>query len=173
MLQLLALVGATLSLQEAVQRAERHHPLLRQAHGATEAAEAAADLARSPLWPQLLLGASYQRTTANFVAKPGSVPPEVNTTASATFDTYNFFNLNATATMLVFDFGGTIQGYRAARTLASSQGELERLTRVDVRLAAQTAFFSARATKALLEVAREAAENQERHLVQIQGFVKA
>src|SRR5215470_11376449 len=98
----LALVGPTLTLQEAVQRAERRHPQLQQARGATEAAESAADLARSPLLPQLLLGASYQRTTANFVAKPGSVPPEVNTTASATFDTYNFFNVNATVSVLVF-----------------------------------------------------------------------
>jgi len=170
---LLALLGATLSLQEAVQRAERHHPQLRQARGATEAAQAQADLARAPLLPQLVGNGSYQRTTANFVAKPGSVPPTIASSASASFDTYNFFNLNATASLLIFDFGGTFQGYRAARALAGSQGDLERLSRADIRLGVQTAFFNARATKALVEVARETAENQDRHLAQIQGFVKA
>jgi outer membrane protein len=168
----LFVLAGVLSLDQAVKRAEQHHPQLRQARGATATAAAQADLARAPLLPQLVGNGSYQRTTANFVLKPGSVPPQIASSSTATFDTYNFFNLSATASLLLFDTGATLNGYRAQRALADAQEATERLTRDDVVLGARTAYFNAWATRALVDVARETLTNQERHLAQIQGYVK-
>ena len=40
-------------------------------------------------------------------------------------------------------------------------------------LAVRTAFFQARAQKALIDVAKDTLANQQRHLAQVQGFVDA
>src|SRR5262249_37870117 len=82
------------------------------------------------------------------------------------------FNFGVTATQLLFDNLGTIQGLRAARLNAEAQGRAERQTMADVVLAVRTAWFNARALKELVAVARDARANQERHLSQIQGYVR-
>jgi outer membrane protein len=165
-------VGAVLSLGDAVHEATLRHPQLRQARGATQAANARVGEARAPLLPQIAGFGSYQRTTANFVNKPGSVPPSVGAAPGPSIDTYNFFNFGVTATQLLFDNLGTIQGLRAARLNAEAQQRTERQTLADVVLAVRTAYFNARALKELLAVARDTLTNQERHLAQIQGYVR-
>jgi outer membrane protein len=165
-------VGAVLSLPDAVHEATLRHPQLKEARGATQAARARVGEARAPLLPQLTGFASYQRTTANFVNKPGSVPPSVGNGPAATFDTYNFFNFGVTATQLLFDNLGTIQGFRAAGLNAEAQARTEQQTLADVVLAVRTAYFNARALKELVAVARDTLANQEKHLAQIQGFVR-
>jgi outer membrane protein len=165
-------VGAILSLGDAVHEATLHHPQLKQACGATQAAQARAGQARAPLLPQLVGFGSYQRTTANFVNKPGSVPPSVGNGPGATLDTFNFFNFGVTATQLLFDNFGTIQGFRAAGLNAEAQERTARQTLADVVLAVRTAYFNARALKELVMVARDTLANQERHLGQIQGYVR-
>src|SRR5689334_4273839 len=74
-----------LTLAEALESARAHQPVLRQARAATRAADARADEARSPLLPQLLGSASYQRTTANVTPRPGVVPSSA-AARDATFD---------------------------------------------------------------------------------------
>jgi outer membrane protein len=172
MIAQILVVGAVLSLGDAVHEATLHHPQLKQARGATQAALARVGEARAPLLPQLTGFGSYQRTTANFVNKPGSVPPSVGNGPGATFDTFNFFNFGVTATQLLFDNLGTIQGFRAAGLNAAAQERTERQTLADVVLAVRTAYFNARALKELVTVARDTLTNQERHLAQIQGYVR-
>jgi outer membrane protein len=172
MIAQILVVGAVLSLTDAVHEATLHHPQLKQARGATQAARARVGEARAPLLPQLTGFASYQRTTANFVNKPGSVPPSVGNGPAATFDTYNFFNFGLTASQLLFDNLGTIQGFRAAGLNAEAQARTEQQALADVVLAVRTAYFNARALKELVSVARDTLANQERHLAQIQGYVR-
>jgi outer membrane protein len=163
--------GKTLTLDEAVKTAETRQPAARQAAAQTEAAWARAVQARAPLLPQVSGALLYQRGTYNCVTRPGSVPCSlIGKTASA--HTANYFNFGLTATQLLYDFGQTTGKWRAAQATAESTAQTERATMLQVVLTARMAFFNARAQRALVQVAREQLENQERHLGQVKGFVK-
>jgi len=162
----------TVGLAEAVQAAREHQPQLMQARAQTAAARARADIARAPLLPQLVGTAAYQRTTANFVARPGAVPSQfMNNMMALTGDTFNFYNFGLTLSQYIWDFGQTTGRFRAARETAAAQGATERATELTITLNVRTTYFAARAQRALVQVARENLTNQERHLQQVQGFV--
>jgi outer membrane protein len=160
--------GRVLSLEDAVKTADAQQPTARQAAAQTEAAWARADQARAPLLPQATGQALYQRGTYNCVQRPGGVCPPI---AHSPLHTANYFSFGVTATQLIYDFGQTTGRWRAAQASAESMAQTERATRLQVVLTARTAFFSARAQKALVQVAKEQLENQERHLGQVEGFV--
>jgi outer membrane protein len=163
-----------LTLEEALRIARQRQPQLRQAHAASEAADARAGSAFSALLPQLSATASYQRTTANFINRPGSVPSSFGGAGGASsFDTFNFFSGNVAATQLLWDFGSAPNRWRAARAQADSAENSERATALQISLGVRSAYFAARANRALVGVAQELLQNQERHLQQIEGFVKA
>ena len=184
LLLIAAVPARVLTLDEVVRAAREHQPQLRQAQSGTQAAQARADEARAPLLPQVTASAAYQRTTANFIGRPGSVP-QVSGGAGAggagapppaavsKFDTYNYFNSSIGVSQLLWDFGQTLDRFRAARAQAQASVETERATALQIVLNARSAFFDARAQKALFEVARETLGNQRRHLEQTQGFVEA
>src|SRR5262249_7070628 len=142
----------------------------RQARANKEAASARFTEARAPLLPQLATTASYQRTTANFVLRPGQVPSTLKMTAP-NFDTFNFYNFGVTANQLVHDFGKTLAAKDAAKASAKAAQKDEQATILQVAMDIRTAYFNARAAKSLIQVAEETFANQERHLKQIQGFV--
>ena len=81
-----------LSLAEAEATGLRHQPTLEQALGQLEAAEGRVEQARAGYLPQLNASGTYQRTTANFVPRPGFVQMGVNVPPSAGWSakTFNF-----------------------------------------------------------------------------------
>lgn len=160
------------TLEEALQTAREHQPQIAQARANTAAAWAAADQARAGLLPQLSATGAYQRTTANFVPRPGVVPKVTQgTNPPANFTTFDFYNFGLTANQLVYDFGQTSGQWRAAEATAGSQHETLRATLLSVLQGARTAFFTAAASRALVNVAEQTLTNQEKHLKQIEGFV--
>ena len=161
--------GRVLTLGEAERTAMERQPQLRIARAGTQAAEGRVDQARSGLLPQLSATARYQRSTANLIPNPGVT----GRSAGTSFDNFNFFNNNVTLSQLLFDFGQTSGRWRASQASAQATADQERLTGQQVLLLVRSAFFAARADKALLAVARENLTNQRRHLEQIQGFVQA
>src|SRR5438067_6768420 len=128
-----------------------------------------ADQARSGLLPQLSATARYQRSTANLIPNPGIT----GRSAGTSFDNFNFFNNSVTLSQLVWDFGQTSGRWRASQASAQATADQERVTGQQVVLVVRSAFFTARANRALLGVARENLANQRKHLEQIQGFVQA
>jgi outer membrane protein len=169
----LALAAQVLTLDQAVQIAERQAPQLRQSASQTEAARARALQARAPLLPQVNGSASYQRATGNYASRPGALPNSQGfQVPSPSFDTFNYFSFGLQATLLLYDFGQTTGKWHAAEASAEAQKETAQATRLQVILSVRTAYFNARAQKALVGVAREQLVNQERHLSQIEGFVK-
>lgn len=166
-----------LTLEEAVQNARQHQPQLREAHANTNAAEARADEARAPLLPQLGVTAEYQRTTANFAARPGSVPATVNnsgtTGSGSSFATFNFWNGGATLNQLIFDFGTTIDRFRAAKAQADAQRATELATVLGIDFSVRQNYFLAQAQKALVQVAQDTLNDQTKHREQTEGFVRA
>lgn len=160
-----------LRLEEALQTARQHQPQLTEASAATAAAIAQALQARSGLLPQVTAIGNYQRTTANFVARPSIVPSSAQN-ASPTFQTFDFYNFGVTATQLLYDFGQTSQRWRAAQATAGSERESQQATLLSVLNGARVAFFNACAAKALVAVAEQTLANQQKHLKQIEGFVE-
>jgi outer membrane protein len=127
---------------------------------------------RAELLPQAGGTATYQRTTANFVARPSVVPRVFPSSGVVSSETFNFWNTGLTVSELVWDFGRTTGRWDQAKSAAKAEHANASASRQQVVLGVRTAFFTARANRALIGVALEAVENQRRHLVQVQGFVE-
>ena len=168
-----AAAGPALSLADAERNALAHQPSVQQAAGNVEAAAGRVEQARSGYLPQVTGTGTYQRTTANFVSRPGAVPNAQNINATYSSTTFNFFNFGLTASQLIYDFGATSERWRAADASLDATQSTGRSTVAQALLAVRRAYFQARASKELVGVAQETVGNQEKHLEQIQGFVTA
>lgn len=174
-----ALAGAlvperVLTLSQALETAQQHQPQLWQARANAEAASARADELRAPILPQLTLTAGYQRTTANFVARPGSVPSAFTMGQSSTsLDSFNFWTSGLTLNQFIWDFGVTTDRWRSSRAAAESLHQSSRAVEQQIIAGVRTAYFNARAQLALIQVAKENLANLELHLKQIEGFAAA
>ncbi len=168
-----ALAPQSLSLDEALRVARARQPQLAAARAATEAGRARADEAHSGLLPQVGVNAEYQRTTANFTARPGVVPLSTQSLSTASSSqTFDYFTGSLQVNQLVWDFGQTWERWRAAQANARALSQNARATAQSVALGVRTAFFNALADQSLVEVARETADNLERHLEQTKAFVQ-
>jgi outer membrane protein len=177
---LLALLAAAriVSLDEALQTAREHQPQLRQARAAREAAGARSGQALAPMLPQLTASASYQRTTANRIERPGSTGTQGFCTPApgvscSPWTMYNSWSDQIGVSQLLWDFGGAFSRYRAAKANAEAAGDTERSTLLSVEFLVRQTYFDARANKALMRVADETLQNLRKHQDQIAGFVKA
>jgi outer membrane protein len=162
-----------LTLGQALAMARVRKPALREARAATEGARARVDQARAPLFPQLEASASYQKTTANFAARPGSTPQAISAADDPDFDLYDYFSFSVGARQLLYDFGGTWDRAEAAEASQHAQEHSERAALLSVEEQVRVNFFAARAAKALVAVAHETLRNYEQHLAQIEAFVRA
>jgi outer membrane protein len=171
--------NSVLKLDDAETAAKLHQPQILQAHANTEAADARAGEQRAGLLPQVSGAVTYQRTTGNNVPRGYSGTTTTttgsngNTSTTNTWATFNAFSGSLVAQQLLWDFNQTHGRYKSAQALSQSAFLSERATQLNIVLNVRTAFFSARANRALAEVARATVANDKRHLEQIQGFVTA
>ena len=166
-----------LTLSEALQTAQKDQPTVHQAHANTDAAKARVGEARAPLLPQIFGSGTYSRATSNSSA--GSIPACVQVgsgmggfTGNPTWTTCDRWNFSITAQQTLWDASGQLARWRQNAVFADSVEETERATRLTVALNVRTFYFAARANKALVQVARDTLANQQRHLDQVNGFVK-
>ena len=160
---------SVLTLGEAQRVAQERQPQLRAARGSTQAAEGRVEQSRSGLLPQLTAIADYQRSTTNFLFRPGGIERPGQTT---NWSSVNVFDGSVTLSQLLWDFGQTSNRWRSSQASARATADQERSTWQQVILQVRVAFFNAVAFKELLAVARETLANQRNHLGQIQGFVQ-
>ena len=168
---LLAAQLRVLTLADAVSTAEGNQPTLQQVRAQSDAAQARVDQARAPLLPQVTGSAFYQRTTANFIFRPGFAPTTTQP-PPPTFRTSNYFNFGLTLSQYIWDFGQTTGRWRAAQATAEAQEATVQATGLEVILNVRIMYFAARAQKALVEGTRATLANQEQHLQQITSFVR-
>ena len=71
---------------------------------------------------------------------------------------------------MIYDFGQTSEKYVAARDTAEAQRYEEQVTRLNIVSTVRQAYFTARANKELVDVAKETLDNQLKHLVQVNAF---
>jgi outer membrane protein len=164
--------ASVLTLAEALRAAQAHHPTLELARGTVTTEVGLADQARASLLPQLNGNASYTRATSNFVPQPGGTVPNGSQAASSSFTTTPLWRVGLSANQLVYDFGESINRWKAARVAADAATESVRVTEAQIAYNARVAFFTARADKDLVTVARDTLANQEKHLGQVQGYVE-
>ncbi|HEY6475531.1 MAG TPA: TolC family protein [Polyangia bacterium] len=181
--------ATTLSLHQAEQTALRNQPTMRQAHGLYEAAEGRVEEARAGYLPQVTLSGSYERTTGNFATHPGQFPSSANnllngtggmsgaggmpgSSASIWNPQYNFFQLNAGASQLIYDFGQTSNKIDSAGASRDAAGANTRTATLQTLLNVRRAYFTARANRDLVAVADETVRNQDKHVEQTQAFVR-
>jgi outer membrane protein len=119
--------------------------------------------ARAPLLPQVIGSASYTRGTFN---------SPLQGAAKHSLDTRDGFGATLRATQLIYDFGQTYHLKDAAEANAQAQEQTEHATELEIAYGVRSAFLSAGANRALVDVAHATLSNQERHLTQIQGFVE-
>ena len=160
------------TLAEVERVAIQQQPQLLVAKANTSVAEAQADQARAPMLPQVTGSAAYSRQTGNFAPRPGAIPTAAGATSWSLSQTYDYWNFGLTATQLIYDFGQTSGKYRAASLNADAQRAAELTTRVQIVLNVRRAYFNARANKDLVDVARETLDDQNKHLMQVQGYVQ-
>lgn len=171
--------GHVLTLAEAEQQALAHQPALAQSAAQTEVARARVTQARSPLFPQVSASASYGLTTNNrssTVLQTGTGADGSGTGTTPTTTVVNSTPGNLTAgigvSQLIWDFGATTGQLRAAEHALDAQKESEAVSQRDVLNTVRVAFFAARAAEDELSVAQELLDNQQRHLKQIEAFVR-
>ncbi len=162
----------SLTLEEALQTARGHQPQIAQAKANTAAALARADEQRAPILPQLTGTATYLRKSINFAPQPGTLPPSATGPTGTTTDSSNYWNFGLSLTQYIWDFGQTTKRWESYKVTAQAQGATEKATELQIELGVRTAYFTARAQKDLVQVGRENLANQDRHLSQIEGFVK-
>jgi outer membrane protein len=159
-----------MTLDQAISLARQYQPKLTQAEAETEAAQARSNQARAALLPQLVGTFSYQRNTANQVYRPSYSPNDVILPAPR-FKTDDFFNTGVTLNQLIFDFWQTPGKWQAAKAATKAQQHNEKAAWQQTVYNVRAAYFAARASKALVNVATEALTNQEKHFKQIETFV--
>ncbi|HMF43692.1 MAG TPA: TolC family protein [Polyangia bacterium] len=162
---------AELSLDKALQIGRMLQPQRREAQAQVDAAHARVDEAVSNLLPQVNANASYSRATLN-------PTPQMNGSTSnfippaPSWNTFNFWRSGLSATQLIYDFGQTWQKQKASRASAEQQEDSERFTQLTSDLAIRAAFYTARAARDAVGVARETLANQNKHVEQIQAFTE-
>ena len=160
------------TLAEALRAARAHQPALDLARGNATNAHGVADQARGALLPQLSGTVSYKRGTSNFVPQPGGTTLGTVPALTSSLTTFPQWFAGLNASQLVYDFGETINRWKAARVAADAADESTHTTEAQVAYSARSAFFTARAAKDLVGVARDTLANQEKHLAQVTGFVE-
>jgi outer membrane protein len=106
------------------------------------------------------------------VVRPGVTPVTgVQVGGSVFAQSFNFWQFGLSATQLIYDFGQTWERYKAADLNTDAQRFTERTTTLSIVLNVRRAYFAARANKELVDVAKETLDDQNRHLVQVQGMV--
>jgi outer membrane protein len=153
---------ATLTLEDAVRLARENAPSLRTARANADASDARAGQSRAALLPQVTGTVGLERSTSNSTA---AFAPAQSWAMS------NALSLSATATQTLVDLPAFAR-WGAARATARADEGSARAAELDAVLAARTAFFQARASRALVGVARVTLDNQEAHFRQVSAFVQ-
>jgi len=161
------------TLEEAQRNAVQNQPQIHQARAATAAAVGRFWEARSGYLPQVVGNALLERTnTPSSGASLGTTTgPMTSPMSASSYPFHNLVSAGVTATQLIYDFGVTSEKWRAANRATESLEATEKASINQALLTVRSAFFTARADKALVKVAEDTLANELKHLAQVAGNV--
>jgi outer membrane protein len=181
-----------LTLQVLERFAVTRQPQMLVAQAQIGIAEGTVEQARSPFFPQITAIGQYEygnsirafsaangttTTTATATATATGTATTNQTSTSPTSSTgtgtvSGFWDFALSGTQLIYDFGQTIGKYRSARDTLDAERIAAKTALEQVLLAVRRAYFTARADKDLVDVARETLRDQQTHLTQVQAMVQ-
>jgi outer membrane protein len=156
LLALALAAGPTLTIDQALILAKQN-PQIAQAQGAVMQAQGQIGVARSGFLPSASASASVFGTTLN----PGLQ-------ASDTF--YPLYGSSVTLNQTLWDFGRTLGAYQAARDVERSARFNVENTWQQVELNVRTAYYTVLATQALVNVAQQTVDSNQKKLDLAKGL---
>lgn len=157
MLPLVLSLALGVTMEEAVRSALENHPELRVAEAQAQAAAARADEARAPLLPRVDANGTYDVRTSALAGTARTIEAPYAITLSTS--------------LLVFDFGASWSRWRSGQQSAGAAESTAQAVARDVVLNVRLAYIDALEARALISVARETFENEQRRVQQIERFV--
>ncbi len=140
----------TLTLDEALDTALRHHPGLAASQYAIDAAREGEGVAFAGFLPTLDFDASYTRATGNQVPTPGAL---FSTATSRSTKSYNFFQFSLNLRQSIWDFGRTLGAHRATEATTEATRKDLAAARLGVWAQVVTAYHGVVAAQRMAEVA--------------------
>ncbi len=159
-----------LTLEKALEIAERIQPTLVQSRASVEAALGRVDQAKVARNPTITLSASA--STGSSPVRPCAPPNEADN-CGGFFDPTVSTGLATTANWRIFDFGQTSLAIRAAQLTAEATALGVDTDIQDVRNRVEVAYLEAVARQRLIGVAETTVKSEEVHLDQARKFVAA
>ena len=156
LLALALAAGHTLTIDQALTLAKQN-PQIAQAQGAVMQAQGQIGVARSGFLPSASASASVFGTTLN----PGPQPRD-------TF--YPLYGSSVTLNQTLWDFGRTLGAYQAARDVERSARFDVENTWQQVELNVRTAYYIVLATQALVNVAQQTVDSNQKKLDLAKGL---
>jgi outer membrane protein len=158
-----------LTLEKAIELAERTQPTLVQSRASIEASLGRVDAARVARRPTVSLSASA-------VIGSSAIRPcadDMTQTCGGFFDPTTRTGLGAQASWRIYDFGQTSLAIRAAELSAEATRFALQSDVLDVRTGVEIAYLEAVARQRLITVAETTVKSEEVHLDQARKFVAA
>jgi len=166
-----------LPLDAAERTAIEHQPNLRQARAATSAASGRVEEARSGYLPQVNGTAQWLYGTEGKGGTSGAPCTTTSATGATIASTSpcaaSSYVASLAASQLIYDFGQTTEKWKSADRSVEALQATEVTSRNQILYNVRSAFFTARADRALIGVQADTLANQQKHLVQTEGFVRA
>lgn len=161
----------TLTMQRAVEIAEKQNPTARQARAAAEAAAGRVDLAKIAQRPTLSVAGTLG--AGNKIPRPCDATNPNSPTCGGFFSLQESTGLSATASWRIYDFGLTRANVHAAEANAEASSAGIGTTTLDIRTDVELAYLEAVARGRLILVAQATVKSEEAHLDQAKRFVAA
>jgi outer membrane protein TolC len=153
----------SLSLRDAVARADRAGFDVRTARAAADVAGAQVTIARAPALPQLRFSGGQTKTLAS--ARGAAV--------GSVFNQPNTYSAGLALSQTLFQGGKAINGVRAANAVRGASEQDVAEARAQLNLATQTAYLQALFTARLVEIQQQAYDLSAARLRQAEQFFKA
>jgi outer membrane protein len=177
MLHALIVLGAAqsvLTLATAEANTRQNLPAIHVAVAQTAAQKAVRDQVFSGYMPQLSASIQYfplqTGTAGQAVASGAKLPANTALTEVLAGQTATF---GVTANQLIYDFNQTIDKIKAADQSVVVQQRNESVVWNNVLLTMRSAYFIAQEDKALIQVAQETLDDDQKHVDEMSAFVKA
>ena len=171
--------GKPLTLDQVRAIALKFHPSLVANKETVIANKTLVEQSLAVYYPQLNFNNSYTALTTNFSTSPVSAPTGgAVALPSAAPDRYrwtftNIFSMGLVATQTIYDFGRTSNAVKINRENVLSSQEDVAITRLNVILNVDQAYYGALQTKRLITVAEDTVKQTQEHLDQARGFYQA
>jgi outer membrane protein TolC len=171
--------GKPLTLDQVRAIALKFHPSLVANKETVIANKTLVEQALAAYYPQLNFNNSYTALTTNFSTSPVIAPAGgAIGLPSAAPDRYrwtftNIFSTGLVATQTIYDFGRTSNTVKVNRENVLSSQEDASITRQNVILNVDQAYYGVLQTKRLIAVAEDTVKQVQEHLDQARGFYQA